>query len=120
MTRRRPGLTWRSLRAARSGRCRPSPTWSTTLSKVPSAVSDLRNRIIALRFKSIIPGHVEKLPGCTNEYISHFDPEPYEFLWDLWRLNLPQHPPPERFPVRDWDDAEDALDRFMQKLEDLF
>ncbi len=88
------------------------------LTVVPSGAATLRKLIQEQRSLLFIAGYLDKENGQYHP--RPIDPDDYRGLWNLWRSLLAQHAPPVEPNVRTLEDAQQALDALLRRLEELF
>jgi hypothetical protein len=85
-----------------------------------SKVAHLRERILQLRERTAFATYVQRDDSGQRQLVDTTNPHDFAGLWGLWQNWFPLHPAPPQFEVKNQDDAEDALDAFLLRLEELF
>ena len=85
---------------------------------IPTVVSDLRRWAQEVRSLLFIARYLDKDTGIYHP--RPVDPADYLDLWDQWRSRLGGVAPPPVPDIRSEEDAHQALDAILRRLEEVF
>jgi hypothetical protein len=80
-------------------------------------LSWFREKIREQRSLLFVIGHMNP---STGQYVPVLDRDGVDYLYNLWRNHFSRHAPPEKPIIETREDALEALDRLLRRLEELF